>query len=112
METISTTLLRPEEEERYQRKRLYDEKESGEWEELKSVDKKWNADINEILQTVNFDTSSTAGTCEHQVDFYPDYSAHSPDCRQEAVEVEVETRPATDLHQLIEQAESDNFQLG
>ena len=112
METINTTLLRPEEEERYQRKRLYDEKESGEWEELKSVDKKWNADINEILQTVTFDTSSAAGNCEHQVDFYPDYSAHSPDCWQEAVEVEVETRPATDLHQLIEQAESDNFQLG
>ena len=81
METINTTILRPEEEERYQRKRLYDEDkveveeemgevvevvEVGDWrewktEELKSAaDKKWTADINEILETtgIHFVTSS------------------------------------------------------
>ena len=88
METINTTILRPEEEERYQRKRLYDEDKVGEvgevgeveavrevgevrdwreWktEELKSdADKKWTADINEILETVSFVTSSPGGSRE------------------------------------------------
>ena len=71
METINTTLLRPEEEERYQRKRVYEEKGKGEWEdwrteELKSAGKKWTADINDILQTVDFN-SSNAVSCETPV---------------------------------------------
>lgn len=103
METINTTLLRPEEEERYQRKRLYDEeKEPVEWqdwktEELKSdADKKWTADINEILQTVSFVSPSEAtASC-------------SP---SEVTETEAQPAP-TDLQELIEQAESDNFHMG
>ena len=75
METINTTLLRPEEEDRYQRKRVHDEeKEPVEWqewktEELKSeADKKWTADINEILETVSFvTTSESPGSCSQQV---------------------------------------------
>jgi len=103
METINTTLLRPEEEERYQRKRLYDEeKEPAEWqdwktEELKSAaDKKWTADINEILQTVSFVSPSEA----------------TASCSPPEV-TETEAQPATtDLQELIEQAESDNFHMG
>ena len=91
METINTTILRPEEEERYQRKRLYDEDkvegevgkgvevvevgEVADWREWKTAelksdaDKKWTADINEILETVNFVNSSPAGRSQPVISF-------------------------------------------